>query len=77
MEKNCVIFGSKKLFFSFFGLYLDLDFKFLKPFGLWLNLDWDFKIQDWIWIAKYDSPLIFGEQAVFARTAWINPALKV
>jgi len=43
-----------------FGLYLDLDFKFLKLFGLWLDLDWVLKIQDRIRIAKYDSPLISG-----------------
>ena len=35
-----------------------MDFKFLIVFGLWLDLDWVFKIQDWIWIAKLDSPLI-------------------
>ena len=39
---------------------MDLDFKFLEPLGLWLDLDWVSKIQDWIWIAKYDSPLISG-----------------
>jgi len=35
-----------------------------KCFGLWLDLDWVVKNQDWIWIAKYDSPLIFGLQIV-------------
>jgi len=39
MKKNCVIFVIKKLYFLFFGLYLDLDFEFLKLFGLWLDLD--------------------------------------
>ena len=29
----------------------------LNYFGLWLDLDWVLKIQDWIWIAKCDSPL--------------------
>jgi len=37
---------------------VDLDFEFLKLFGLWLDLDSVLKIQEWIWIAKYDSPLI-------------------
>ena len=29
-------------------------------FGLWLGLDWVLKSQDWLWMAKYDSPLISG-----------------
>jgi len=39
---------------------LDLDFTFQKFFGLWLDLDQVLKNQDWIWIAKFDSPLISG-----------------
>jgi len=35
-----------------------------KIFGLWLDSDWVLKNQDWIWIAKYDRPLIFGPQIV-------------
>jgi len=35
-----------------------------KLFELWLDLDWVLKNQDWIWIAKCDSPLIFGPQIV-------------
>jgi len=48
----------KAAFFEFFGLHLDLDFTFAKSFGLWLYMDPVLKNQDWIWIAKYDSPLI-------------------
>ena len=44
--------------FQIFGLHLDLDFTFEKSFGLWLDLNWVLKYQEWIWIAKYDSPLI-------------------
>jgi len=33
-------------------------------FGLWLDLDWVLKNQDWVWIAKHDSPLIFGPQII-------------
>jgi len=39
MENNCVIFVIKKRYFLIFGIYLDLDFKFLKRFELWLDLD--------------------------------------
>ena len=61
MEKNCVIFVIKKLYFvKFFGLYLDLDFPFVEVFGLWLVLEWVLKIQ--AWIEKYDSPLIPVDQ---------------
>ena len=60
MEKNCIFFVDEKLYFSIFKLYLDFDFKFPKVFGLSLDLDWVLKIQDWIWTAKYDSPLISG-----------------
>jgi len=49
-------------FFQFSGLHLDLYFTFKKIVGLWLDLHWVLKNQDWIWIAKYDSPLIFGPQ---------------
>jgi len=37
-----------------------LDFEFLKLFGLRLDLDRVLKIQDWIRITKYDTPLISG-----------------
>jgi len=37
---------------------LDLDLHLTKIFGLWLDLDWVLKNQDWIRIAKFDSPLI-------------------
>jgi len=57
--KNGVIFAIKRPYFINFGLHMDLDFKYLTLFGLWLDLDWVLKIQDWIRIAKYDSPLIF------------------
>jgi len=50
----------KAAFFKYFGLHLDLDFTFEKYFGLWLDLGLSFKNQDWIWIAKYDTPLISG-----------------
>jgi len=55
MEKKWGIFVVEKAaVFKYFGLHLDLN----NVFGLWLELDWVFKNQDWIWIAKYDSPLI-------------------
>ena len=57
MEKNYVIFVNKKLCFVNF---LDLDFEFLKLIGLWLDLDWVLKMQDWIRMAKSDSPFISG-----------------
>ena len=44
--------------FKLFGLNLELDFTYEKIFGLWLDLDWVLNNQDWIWIAKFDSPLI-------------------
>jgi len=50
----------KAVFCEYFGLYLDLDFNFFNLFGLWLDLDWVWNIQDWIWIAKFDSPLTSG-----------------
>jgi len=62
MEKNCIVFAMKMLYFFIFELSLDLDFEFLKLFGLCLDLDRVLKIQDWIWIAKYDSPLISALQ---------------
>jgi len=68
--KNCIIFVIERLHFLFFGLYLDLNFEFLELLGLCLDLDWVFKIQDWIWIAKYDSPLISGVD-VDSRAAWL------
>ena len=37
-----------------------LDFTFKEIFGLWLDVDWALKNQDWTWIGKSDSPLIFG-----------------
>jgi len=48
----------KAAFLKYFGLHLDLDFALEKYFGLCLELDRVFKNQNWIWIAKYDSPLI-------------------
>ena len=53
--------GWKALFCSFFGLFLDFDFKCFKPFGLLFYLDWVTKIQDWTRIAKYECPLISGD----------------
>jgi len=53
----------KAAFFESFGLHLDLDITFAKSFGLWLDLDRVLKNQDWIWIAKYDSPLISAKSA--------------
>ena len=57
----------KAAFFKFVGLHLDLDFIFEKKFGLWLDLDWVLKNLDWIWIAKYDSPLISDCLATLVR----------
>jgi len=54
----------KSLFFQYIGLHLALDFTFEKYFSLWLDVDWVFKNQDWIWIAKYDSPLISARWCV-------------
>jgi len=49
MEKNFGIFVVKKLYIV----------KFLDFIG-WLDLDRLIKIQDWIGMVKYDSPLISG-----------------
>ena len=57
--KKYVISVNKKLYFVKF---LDLDFEFLKLFALSLDLDRVLKIQDWIRIAKSDSPLISARQ---------------
>jgi len=82
-------FCHQKAVFLFFGLCLDLDFEFLKLLGLWLDLDGVIKFQDWIWIAKYDSPLISdvekhagnGAAAVIrdfssgCKTDWFKPVI--
>jgi len=44
----------KAAFFKYFRLHLDFTFKNIFA----LCLDWVLKNQDWIWIAKYDIPLI-------------------
>ena len=41
-----------------FILLVVLDFALFKSFGLRLDLDWVLKIQECIWIVKYESPLI-------------------
>jgi len=55
----------KAEFFKYFGLHLDLDLTFEKKIEM--CLDWDcFKKQDWILIAKYDSPLISDDPLISA-----------
>ena len=54
----------KAVCYQSFGFYLGLDFKLLQNFGLWLDLDWSLKILDWIWIAKYYSPLMSATYAM-------------
>jgi len=77
IKRKCAIFVVKKLHFKkYIWLHLDLDFAFEKIFGLWLDLDWVFKNQDWIWIAKFDSPFISGgyrseESDVFRIKCWL------
>jgi len=62
MEKNYIFFCGKKLYFViFFGLRLDLDFKMKKLFGTRMDLELVLKLRDWIWIIKYESPLISAE----------------
>jgi len=62
MEKNYIFFCRKKLYFViFFGLRLDLDFKMKKLFGTRMDLELVLKLRDWIWIIKYESPLISAE----------------
>ena len=70
MDKNCINFVIKKFFCWNFGLYLDLEFKFFKYFGLCLELDWVLKIGDWIWIVKYDNPLISGFHQARRQVFW-------
>jgi len=41
-----------------FSNILEYVFSFEKSFGLRLDFDRVLKIQDWIWIANFDSPLI-------------------
>ena len=55
--KCCILL----IFWTLFGLGLLIK----KKFGLWLDLDWVLKIQEWIWIAKYDSPLISSSRNFF------------
>jgi len=63
MEMNSVIFFIKNLqFVKILDFIWTWILHFLNFFGLWLDLDWVLKIQDWIWIVKYDSPLISGEK---------------
>jgi len=57
LEKNCSVFVMKNLFFVNFWISFGFRFVFWKILGTWLDLDGVFKIQDWIWIVKYDSPL--------------------
>jgi len=46
-----------------------LDFKFFNLSGVCLDLDWVLNIQDWIWIANFDSPLVSGSY-VFEKVVW-------
>jgi len=58
MEKKWAILAVKKLHIStIFGLHLELGFSFWKIFWTAVGLG-QLKIEDWIWIAKFDSPLI-------------------
>jgi len=58
MEKNCVIFVIKKLYFvNFLDFIWTWAFNFFKVWSV-VGLGLIFENQDWIWIAKYDSPLI-------------------
>jgi len=50
----------KAAFFNFFRLCLDLDFAFENFFWTVVGLGLSYKNQDWIWIAKCDSPFISG-----------------
>jgi len=62
MEKNCIFFVVKMLYFvHFFGLHLAFDFKMKKGFGTRLDLELVLKVQDGIWIIKCESPLISVE----------------
>jgi len=58
MEKNCVIFAIKKLYFvNILNFFWPWTFNFEKvctDVGLGLS----FKNSGWIWIATFDSPLI-------------------
>jgi len=63
MEKNCILFVVKMVcFVNFLDFILDLDFKIKKLFGIRLDLELVLKVQDWIWVVKYDSPLISVEE---------------
>ena len=63
---NCVIFFIRKLYFdNFLDFIWTWIFNFSNYFGQWLDLDCVLKIQDWIMIAKYDSPLISAPNAAF------------
>ena len=52
---------------NFFGIHLDLDFKFKEIFGIRLDLDLVSEVQDCIWIVKYESPLISVEDLKWFR----------
>ena len=61
MEMNSVIFFIKNLYFvKILDFIWTWILNLLKFFGQWLDLDGVLKIQDWIWIAKYDIPLFPG-----------------
>jgi len=57
MKKKCGIFVVEMLYFS---KYLDLGLTFEKKFWTVFGLGLSLKNQDWIWIAKFGSPLISG-----------------
>jgi len=68
MEKKWAIFVVKRMQFSNFLDFI-WTFTFEKSFRLWL--DWILKNQDWIWIVKYDSPLISaGNPTRQAENVW-------
>jgi len=61
MEMNSVIFFIKNLYFvKILDFIWTWILNLLNFFGQWLDLDGVLKIQDWIWIAKYDIPLFPG-----------------
>ena len=64
MEKKCGIFIAKRLHFSNILDYIWTWALHLKKI---LDCVWTWTVlknQDWIWIAKYDSPLISAENLV-------------
>ena len=56
-----------------FCFFLELDFKYPQLFVLKVGLDWVLKIQDWIWIGKYDSPFISAKQSPGKPRKWSRP----